>query len=202
LNSSNTALAIVPAPRKAKRCSLAICITLFGGFCTVAPFARIALPRVEAFIPIYDSTLALNNFVTAGLLVVGFSRSRLRAVLVLASGYLFTSLMALPHMATFPGLFSSNGLLGAGPQTSAWLNVFRQGGFPVIVIGYALLKGHDAKTTDSRSNPPASVVPTAVGTVAAVCLLTLLATSGHQLLPRIVDGDGYTTTMMAVSVAL
>ena len=110
--------------------------------------------------------------------------------------------MALPHMATFPGLFSSNGLLGAGPQTSAWLNVFRQGGFPVIVIGYALLKGYDAKTTDSRSNSPASAVPTAVGTVAAVCLLTLLATSDHQLLPPIVDGDGYATTMMAVSVAL
>jgi signal transduction histidine kinase/CheY-like chemotaxis protein len=204
VKSSNTALAIVPAPRKAKRCSLAICITLFGAFCAVIPFARVTLPRVEAFVPIYDSTLALNNFVTAGLLLVGFSRSRLRAVLVLASGYLFTSLMALPHMAAFPGLFSSNGLLGAGPQTSAWLNAFRQGGFPVIVIGYALLKGHEAKskTADSRSNSPASVVPTALGAVAGVCLLTLLATSGHQLLPRIVEGDGYTTTMVAVGVLL
>jgi hypothetical protein len=202
LKSSNTALAIVPAPRKAKRCSLPICIILFGAFCAVIPFARVALPRLEAFIPIYDSTLALNNFVTAGLLLVGFSRSRLRAVLVLASGYLFTSLMALPHMAAFPGLFSSNGLLGAGPQTSAWLNVFRQGGFPVIVIGYALLKGHETKTGQSRSDAPAHVVPTAAAALAGVCLLTLLATSGHQLLPRIVDGDGYTTTMMAVSVPL
>jgi signal transduction histidine kinase/CheY-like chemotaxis protein len=202
LKSSNTALALVPASRKAKRCSLAIYITLFGAFCTVIPFARVALPRVEAFIPIYDSTLALNNLVTAGLLLVGFSRSRLRAVLVLASGYLFASLMALPHMAAFPGLFSSNGLLGAGPQTSAWLNVFRQGVFPLVVVGYAVLKSHETKTAQSPWDPPASVVPTALGTVAGVCLLTLLATSGHHLLPRIVVGDGYTTTMMAVSVPL
>ena len=109
LKASNTALAIVPAPFEAQRCALAICIALFGTFCALIPFARVPWPRIEAFIPIYDSTFALNNLVTAGFLLVGFSRSRLRAVLVLASGYLFTSLMALPHMVAFPGLFSSNG---------------------------------------------------------------------------------------------
>jgi signal transduction histidine kinase/CheY-like chemotaxis protein len=202
LKSSNTALAIAPAPLKARRYALAICIALLGTFCALIPFSRVALPRVEAFIPIYDSTLALTNLVTAGLLLVGFSRSRLRAVLVLASGYLFASLMAPPHMGTFPGLFSSNGLLGAGPQTSAWLNVFRQGVFPLVVIGYAVQKGHETKTVQSPSDPPAQVVPAAAATLAGVCLLTLLATSGHQLLPRIVDGDRYTTAMVVVSVLL
>ena len=110
--------------------------------------------------------------------------------------------MALPHMATFPGLFSSDGLLGAGPQTSAWLNVFRQGVFPLVVIGYAVLKGYETKIAQSRSDAPAHVVPTAAATLVGVCLLTLLATSGHQLLPRIVDRDSYTTAMMAVSVLL
>ena len=174
MKSSNTALAVVPAPLNAQRCASAICIALFGIFCALVPFSRIPLPRVEPFTPIYDSTLALNNLVTAGLLLVGFSRSRLSAVLVLASGYLFTSLMALPHMAAFPGLFSSNGLLGAGPQTSAWLNVFRQGGFPLIVIGYAVLKRHEAKTVQSRSGPPAHIAATVIGTLVGVCLLTLL----------------------------
>jgi signal transduction histidine kinase len=181
---------------------LAICIALFGIFCALIPFSRIALPRLEPFTPIYDSTLALNNLVTAGLLLVGFSRSRLSAVIVLASGYLFASLMALPHMAAFPGLFSSNGLLGAGPQTSAWLNVFRQGGFPLVVIGYAVLKRHEAKTVQARSGPPAHIAATVIGTLVGVCLLTLFATSGHQLLPLIIDGDRYTAAMMAVSILL
>ena len=202
LKTSNTALAIVPASQEARRCALAISIALFGGFCAFVPFARIPLPRIDAFIPIYDSTLTLNNFVMAGLLLVGFSRSRLRAVLVLASGYLFAALIALPHMAAFPGLFAIDGLLGAGPQTSAWLNVFRQGGFPLFVIGYAVLKSHETKIVQSRSGAPAHVMPTAAATLAGVCLLTLLATSGHQLLPRIVDRDSYTTAMMAVSVLL
>jgi two-component system, sensor histidine kinase and response regulator len=88
LRASSTALAIVPASVEAQRWGLATCIALFVAFGALVPFARVSLPRVEAFIPIYDSTLALSNLVTAGLLLVGFSRSRLRAVLILATGYL------------------------------------------------------------------------------------------------------------------
>jgi signal transduction histidine kinase len=201
LRASNTALAIVPAPLEAKRLALAICIALFAAFCALIPFARVSLPRVEAFIPIYDSTFALNNLLTAGFLLVGFSRSRLRAVLVLASGYLFISLMALPHMAAFPGLFSASGLLGGDPQTSAWLETFRYGCLPLFVICYALLKRRESRNGPSRTDTRAHVVSAATGAVAGVCLLTLFATAGHQLLPRIMDGDGYTTTMMAVSAS-
>ena len=170
-------------------------------FCAVAPFARVPLPRIEAFIPIYDSTFALANLVTAGFLLVGFNRSRLRAVLVLASGYLFTSLIAVPHMLTFPDLFSSSSLLGAGPQTSAWLDTFRHGGFPLFVICYALLKRRGSMGGQPDAEKRSKIMPgAAAGAVAGVCLLTLFATAGHQLLPRIVDGEGYTAAMVAVNV--
>jgi signal transduction histidine kinase/CheY-like chemotaxis protein len=201
LKASDTALAIVPAPLRAKRLALAICIALFAAFCALTPFARVSLSRIEAFIPICDTAFALNNLLTAGFLLVGFSRSRLRAVLVLASGYLFSSLMVLPHMAAFPGLFSSSGLLGGGSQTGAWLNVFRQGGFPIFVICYALLKRSEAGSARSHLDSGGNVVWAATGIVAAVCLLTFLATKGHPLLPQIMVGDGYTTTMMGVGAA-
>jgi signal transduction histidine kinase/CheY-like chemotaxis protein len=179
---------------------VAICIALFGGFCALAPFARVPLPRNEAFVPIYDSAFALNNLLAAGGLAVGFGRSRLRAVLVLASGYLFGSLIAVPHMATFPGLFSSTGLLGAGPQTSAWLNVFKYGGFPLFVICYALLKRRETMSARSHVDTRALVRVAAASTVMGVCLISLLATTGHQILPRIMNGDSYATAMVAVSV--
>ena len=121
---SSAFLVTAPTPLGGRRFALAIVLASFVGFCALAPFARVPLPRIEAFIPIYESTLALIDLLTATLLFLAFSRSRLRAVLFLASGYLFTSLMAVPHMLTFPGLFSSSGLLGAGPQTTAWLYMF------------------------------------------------------------------------------
>src|SRR6516225_8328615 len=94
LNPSDAFLATAPAPPVAKRWALAMCIVSFVVFCALIPFARISLLRIEAFVPIYDSLFALNNLLTAGGLLVGFSRSRLRGVLVLASGYLFISLLA------------------------------------------------------------------------------------------------------------
>ncbi len=196
----NTFLATAPAPRDAKRWALAIVIASFVAFCALVPIARVPLPRVAAFIPIYDSTFALSNLVTAGFLLVGFNRSGLRAVLVLAAGYVFTSLMAVPHMLTFPGLFSSSGLLGAGPQTSVWLDTFWHGGLPLFVICYALLKRRNSVSGRSEAGTRARIMWATAGAAAGVCLLTLCATAGHQLLPPIMLGDGYTIAMVAVNV--
>jgi hypothetical protein len=110
-NHSSTFLSVVPAPPAAKRCALAIVIASFGAFCLLIPFARVPFPRIETFIPVFDSIVALNNLVTTGLLVVGFSRSRLRTVLLLAAGYLFTALMAAAHMLTSRSLLSTSGLV-------------------------------------------------------------------------------------------
>jgi signal transduction histidine kinase len=202
LKESRTFLAIAPAPLDAKRWALAIGVALFVAFCTLIPFARVSLPRVGAFIPIYDSTFVLINLVTAGFLHVAFSRSRLRAVLVLASGYLFASLMAVPHMLTFPGLFSSTGLLGAGPQTGAWLDTFRHAGFPLFVICYALLKRREGVSRRSQADGLINIMSATAGAIAGVCLLTILATAGHRHLPQIMIGDGYTTAMVAMSVLI
>src|SRR5262249_11486306 len=134
LRGSHIFIATAPAPLDAKRCALAVIIASFVGFCALVPFARVPLPRIEAFIPISESIFGLQCLVTAGFLLVGFKRSRLRAVLLLASGYLFISLTAVPQILALPGLVSSRGLFGAGPETNAWLDVFRHGFFPLFVI--------------------------------------------------------------------
>jgi len=67
------------------------------------------------------------------------------------------------------------------------------------VICYALLKRRES--VNQHANTPANIMSAAAaGAVAGVCLLTLLATTGHQLLPRITDGVGYTTAMVAANV--
>jgi len=69
---------------------------------------------------------------------------------ILAGAYLFTAFMTVAHALTFPGLFAPTGLLGAGPQSTAWLYMFWHGGFPLLVIAYAFLKTSDAEP----SRPP------------------------------------------------
>ncbi|MFK9363243.1 MASE4 domain-containing protein, partial [Escherichia coli] len=65
--------------------------------------------------------------------------------MALATGYLFTGLIVIPHALTFPGLITPDGLFGAGPQTTAWLYMIWHAGLPAAVIAHVLMKrGGDA----------------------------------------------------------
>jgi len=105
--------------------------------------------------------------------------------------------MAVPHALSFPRLFTLGGLIGAGPQTTAWLYMFWHAGFPLAVIGFALLPD------GARVRRPWAVLGIACGLVlASVCGATLLATLGHDLLPVIMRNDGYTPMLPMVTVVV
>src|SRR5262245_24085317 len=114
-------LSSVPVERGDRRLAFAVVAVSVLFFLAVAPFARVQLAQVWAFIPIYQSALAINDLITAVILFIQFHILRSRALLVLAAGYLFTGLMVVPHTLTFPGLFAPTGLIGAGQQSTAWL---------------------------------------------------------------------------------
>src|SRR4029077_5281109 len=144
----------------------------------------VPLIPVPAFVASYQSALAVNDLITAILLYSQFALLRSRALLLLASGYLFTAVAAVVHGLSFPGLFSPGGLLGAGPQTTAWLYMFWHGGFALLVIAYALMdRKTGAKPSVAASRIPFTIAIAVTAIVAAAAALTLLTTSGQTLLP-------------------
>jgi signal transduction histidine kinase len=165
-------------------------------FLAALPFAKVPLRPVWAFIPAYQSALALNDLITAALLFAQFAIVRRRGVLLLASGYLFAAIMAVVHALSFPGLFAPEGLLGAGPQTTAWLYMFWHAGFPLLVLGYAADKPD--RGAPALARPGAAVAFSVAAVSAAACALTLLATAGQEALPPIMRGDRYTEAMIVV----
>ena len=191
-------LSTLPAERKERRLAFAVVLASAAIFLTAVPFSKVPLAPIVAFIPIYQSTLAINDLITAVLLFGQFSFLRSRALLVLASGYLFTAVMAVSHMLTFPGLFAPTGLLGAGPQSTAWLYMFWHGGFPLCVIAYVLLKGERRETSQPRGRATVAVLSSVGAALVAVCGLTLLATTGQGSLPAIMQGNHYTPAMIIV----
>jgi CheY-like chemotaxis protein/signal transduction histidine kinase len=182
-----------------RRRALAVVLISLLCFLAAVPFARVPLIQVPAFIPTYQSALIVNEAVTAVLLFAQFSFVRSPAILVLASAYLFTAFIASAHLLTFPGLFSATGLLGATPQTTAWLYMFWHGTFPLAVIVYALLKNSRGKITwpPKLSTRAAVLCGIAIALSLAVAL-AFLATAGHVLLPAIMQGNRYTAAMIAV----
>lgn len=195
-NGRGIFLSTLRAGRAERRLALRVVLVSIVIFIAAAPFARVPLAQVWAFIPIYESTLVINDLITAVLLYGQFGFLRSRALLVLASGYLFTAFIAVAHALTFPGVFSSGGLLGAGPQTTAWLYMFWHGGFPLFVIAYARLK--DSERERKPLSARASVLYSGGAVLILVCGLTFVATVGHGWLPAIMHGSVYTAAMITV----
>ena len=148
----------------------------------MVPFRDRQWPHNEAFIPIVDSLLFLNDLITAVLLYSQYAVTRAREGLPLAMGYLFTALIIIPHLLTFPGAMAPTGLLGAGLQSTVWLYIFWHLGIPAAVIAYALLKGRARKQPDMLNR----TIPISVAAVVAlVSALTWLAIAYERALPAI-----------------
>ena len=68
------------------------------------------MPQYSGYLPAIESIVFVNDFITAILLFSHYSITPSRAVLALASGYLYTALIVIPHILTFPGSFTPTGL--------------------------------------------------------------------------------------------
>ena len=179
-------LSSLPPSRAQKRFALAVVFAFFIAFVLIdALFSTIQLGRIDAFIPAYATAMFVVDSITAALLFAQFSILRSRALLILASGYLFTALIVIPWALTFPGVFTPGGLLGAGLQTTAWLYILWHGGFAMFVIAYALLKDEDATKGLWRGSAGAAILSSVAVTAAVVCAATLLLTTGDAQLPRV-----------------
>jgi signal transduction histidine kinase len=184
-----------PAGRRAIRWAMAAALASAALFTAAVPFARMQLPQVPAFIPIYESALVICDLITAMLLFGQYRILHTRALCVLAGGYLFTATITIAHALTFPGLFTPTGLLGAGAQTTAWLYMAWHAGFPLVVIAYALLKDERAPAIAAgpdRRRTTAAILGTVAGVVAIGCGIAIIATAGHEHLPVMMQSNRYT----------
>jgi signal transduction histidine kinase len=174
-----------PGPAQ-KRFALAVVLALFAVFLliTVGPLPEIKTSRVDAFVPIYLTGMFVSDSITAVLLYAQFSIQRSRALLVIASGYLFTALMLIPYILVFPGVFAPGGLIG-GLESPSWIYFFQYAVFPVFVIAYALLKDADPGKKAWRGAASTAIVLSVAATVALVLGGCLLILAGDALLPHV-----------------
>ena len=169
-----------------KRLALAVVLAFAIAFViTDGLLSTIQLGRIEAFVPAYATAMFVTDLITAVLLFAQFAILRSRALLAIASGYLFTALIVIAWLLTFPGIFAPNGLLGAGLQSTSWLYTLWHAGFAMFVITYGLLKDADPAKWLWRGSASLAILASVAMTAAVVCLVTFIVTAGDALLPRI-----------------
>jgi PAS domain S-box-containing protein len=189
-----------PVERRDRQLALTVVAFSTLVFAAVAPFARVKLPEVPLFVASYQSALALNDVITAVLLFAQFAMVRSRVLLLLAGGYLFTAGMAIVHALAFPGLFAPAGLIeagNAGRQVPFWIYLIWHGGFPVLVFGYALMKGKESGR-EMRGPVGGAILLVVVAVVVAVVACTFTVVSERQFLPILLRAGRSTPAMIAV----
>jgi signal transduction histidine kinase len=179
--------ATAPADSSQQRAALIAALLVAVPFIAIIPFGEIELPRSDSYIPVVDTVMLITDSIAATLLLAQFSILRAPSLLALAAGFLFTALLVIPHALTFPGAFAPNGLLGAGLQTSPWINEFWFLGLPSAVIAYALLRRRE----DAKPIPPDAVrlaiFATIIGVFAVTFAVVWLSTADAEVLPAIMS---------------
>ena len=179
-------IANMPASSAERRVALALVVFLFITFGIVAPFARVPLPSVYAFIPVIQTVVCIAELVTAILLFAQYSIQPQLGLLALASGYIFSGLFAFLQTLAFPGAYAPSGLIGDPLISTVYLFCLWHVALPTAVLVYALSADTGA-TTDKSTRITIGI--TVVSVLAVTAILTWVVTAGAKYLPpTFVDG--------------
>jgi hypothetical protein len=93
--------------------------------------------HVGAVIPIVQTVMCLADLLTATFLFAQYSVQPQRALLALASGFVFSGLFAFLHTLAFPDAYAPGVLIGDELSSAGWLFLLWHTTFPLSVIAYA-----------------------------------------------------------------
>jgi len=183
--STDFVLSNLPPSRAQKRLALGIVLGLIVAlYLVLGPFGGIQLGAIHSFVAVYTTAMFVTDSITAVLLFAQFSILRSRAILVIASGYLFTALLIFPYLLAFPGVLAPNGVVG-GLQASAHLYLLWHCGFPLFVIGYAVTKEVRPGPSLSQVRVGTAIFLSVVYTAVAALAVAIFCIKTDAVLPRI-----------------
>lgn len=184
LDREQFSLSTSPPGRRQVRLAALVALGLLAALLATVPFARVPLPGTEPLLPAYAAAVLINELITAALLLSLFSVERSAALLVLAWGYLFSALLAVPWTVTFPGVFGP-GVLDDNLQSTAAFAGLRRIGFPLCVLGYAALRAAGPVLPTLPGRAPVLVLASVATAVVVAGGLTWLIVFGDAPLPRL-----------------
>jgi diguanylate cyclase (GGDEF)-like protein len=179
------------------RRALTVALAITGAFAlaTVAlfPFATRKGLAMAGFVPAYQTAVFLFYAMAFVHLVIYVRHTGAVALLHIATGCLFSALILLVQMFSFP-IWGPAQLVGSTPATTSWLWTFWHLGPTIFTFSYLAARGSGGRQhpASARSTERAILCAT-IGAVLLVGLATATATWALPWLPTIVAGDDYRT---------
>jgi signal transduction histidine kinase len=182
-------IATMPATDRQRTIAVGVVILLTVAAAAVAPFASIQVARFDAFIPVLQTVVSVADLVTATLLFAQFSIQPQRALLALASGYIFSGSFAFLQTLAFPGGYAPAGLIGDSLNTAAWMYVLWHTTFPSAILVYALSKDMTGAARLPGRPAMTAIVITVTCVLAVIAGLTWIVTAKTEYLPVLFTTD-------------
>lgn len=195
MNADTTQISLtgMPPTSSQTRTALMTAIALLVGVAAFLPIAATPLPRIDGFIPALDAIIFISDLLTAGLLFSHFSITRSKALWALGCGYLFSALIVVAHLVTFPGAISDTVSLGGNLHINFRIYLLWHLGIPVGAGAYLWFrKSGDPTLLRGRGVIRSSVV--------AALMSLLVCGAWLTLLPPVKPADGRWLTAVTMAI--
>jgi diguanylate cyclase (GGDEF)-like protein len=178
------------SPRQRRTLLVAAILTAALGVAALSGASR-PLPTVPVLPLLLAPLVFASDLLTGSLLRTRFRLSGRSSHAFLASAYSFAGLIGLALLLTFPNGVGLDQIIGARPDSSLWLWIFWQTGFPCLILAFAAMRRAEGERRLTATQVARWTTVELTVTVLVVAGLTILVTRGQTLLPVLLRGDGY-----------
>ncbi|RYF12035.1 MAG: response regulator [Deltaproteobacteria bacterium] len=185
------AFAGAPAERRRRQPAVILCSAFAAITVALLPFAAASGPVLPGFILINQTALVAAYGLSAWVLFAQFRRSRSVPLLLIAAGTLYTAVIVVLQLLSFPGVVANGRVLGAGPQTTTWLWTFWHLGPPLCALAYVAAIRHEQPRLVRAERIMAAASIAVLFGLAAAGAAAAVSTLGLPWLPDQVTGDDY-----------
>ena len=204
-------LASATAGSGQRRVAVVLCLLALVASLALLPIAALPAPAFPGFVLMHQTALIVVLGASAWVLYAQFRRARSLPLLLAASGTLYTTLIVLLQLLSYPGVFGPEPVLGAGSPTTLWFWTFWHLGPPTAALAYALaLAAKPAPVPHARIAVAAiagglcAVLAAAASLVVATRLLPWLPaqTVGPSYWPMVTSGIGPAVQLLTIAATL
>jgi two-component sensor histidine kinase len=173
----------------------------------VIPFTANPGPVIPGITAVFVTIVFATELSTSFLLFVHFRANPHWSLLILGSAFLYSALMVVPHLLTFPGaVLADQALVGSSRQTSGYIFVSWITGFALLTFISVLFEARDSRHQFALVRVDRAVC-TAVSAVSVVVLnVTLIAILLDRHLPALVKETQswtvYSQFLIMIAIAL
>lgn len=194
-----------PADEPATRRRLTVFAVCGYALVTIAvlPIAPRSGPAMAGLVPFFVAGILVTELATSYLLYDRFAESRRWSLLLLGCAYLYSALMAIAHLLTFPDAIVASGpILGTPEQSTAWIFILWITGYALLAVTAVGLEAFDGHAPLARERVRRAIGLSGATIAAAVIAITVVATTVPQSLPALMRETRWSSLNLVVNFSV